>query len=156
MKMKIVDFLAKENCVASISSTEKEEALRELCDLLEKNGAVKEGTAIYEAVINRERLGSTGIGDHVAIPHAKANGVDSLVGAFGISKEGIDYHAVDDKPVRLVFLLLASENATGSHLKALARISRLLRNQSFRANVERAKNADEIYDLIQKTDENLK
>jgi len=154
--MKIADFLRKENCVPALASDNKEEALKELCALLVKNGDVKDSDAIYEAVIDRERLGSTGIGDHVAIPHAKSNNVDSLVAAFGVSQKGIDYHAVDDKPVRIIFLLLASENATGSHLKALARISRLLKNEKFRKDIEKVKSQDEIYNLILKENDNGK
>lgn len=153
--MKIVDFLRKESCVASLSSNQKESILLELCDLLCANGDVKDGKAIFEAVMMRERLGSTGIGDRVAIPHAKAVGVESLVGAFGISKEGIEYFAVDNKPVKIVFLLLASDNATGEHLKALARISRLLKSESFRKDIENVKTSDDLYDMIAREDEKL-
>lgn len=151
--MKILDFLKKENLVPSLSSTDKEGALRELCGLLAKNGEVEDGDAVYEAVMNREKLGSTGIGDSVAIPHAKASGVDSIVGALGVSKKGIEYQAVDDKPVRLVFLLLAAENSTGAHLKALARISRLLKNKEIRKKLENARSAEDIYELIEKQNE---
>lgn len=153
--MKIVDFLKKENCVASLSSDKKEDVLKELCDLLVKNGDVSDSDAIYDAVINRERLGSTGIGEQVAIPHAKSNKVDSLVAAFGVSRRGIEYYAVDDQPVRLVFLLLASENSTGDHLKALAKISRLMKNEKFRKEIERVKSADDIYELIAKENDHL-
>jgi len=146
--MRILDFLKKENCVPALSSQDKEEVLRELCDILVKNGEVKDGDAIYEAVINREKLGSTGIGDHVAIPHAKSVGVDSLVAAFGVSKKGIEYYAVDDKPVRLVFLLLASENSTGAHLKALARVSRLLRNKAVCEKLRGTDQSDALYALL--------
>ncbi|VAX15680.1 PTS IIA-like nitrogen-regulatory protein PtsN [hydrothermal vent metagenome] len=150
--MKIVDFLKRENCVASLSSTDKEEALRELCDLLRTNGDVEDGPAIFDAVINRERLGSTGIGDHVAIPHAKTPEVEYITAAFGLSRSGVEYFAVDDKPVRLIFLLVASDNATGVHLKALARISRLLKSDTFRKEIENVKSPEEIYETIERED----
>ena len=150
--MKIVDFLKRENCVAALSSTDKEDTLRELCDLLHKNGDVENGSAIFEAVINRERLGSTGIGNHVAIPHAKTTEAKYITAAFGLSRDGVEYFAVDDKPVRLIFLLVASDNATGEHLKALARISRLLKSDTFRKDIESVKSPDEIYETIERED----
>ncbi len=153
--MKIVDFLRKESCVASLSSLVKEDVLRELCDLLDKNGDVDDGEAIFEAVMMREQLGSTGIGEHVAIPHAKSPGVKNLVAAFGLSKEGVEYVSVDDKPVRIIFLLVASDNATGVHLKALARISRLLKKPEFRKKLENVSSSDDIYSIIAKEDEAL-
>ncbi|VAX20200.1 PTS IIA-like nitrogen-regulatory protein PtsN [hydrothermal vent metagenome] len=153
--MKIVDFLRKESCVASLSSLVKEDVLKELCDLLSKNGDVDDGEAIFDAVIKREQLGSTGIGEHVAIPHAKSPGVKNLVAAFGLSKEGVDYVSVDDKPVRIIFLLVASDNATGAHLKALARISRLLKKQDFRKKLENVSSSEDIYSIIAQEDEAL-
>lgn len=153
--MNIVDFLKRENCVASLSSDNKEDALKELCDLLSANGAIGDGEEVFEAVMNRERLGSTGIGGNVAIPHAKSAGVDSLTAAFGFSKDGVEYHAVDNKPVHLIFLIVASGDATGNHLKALARISRLLKREDFRKEIERKTNADEIYEVMKKEDANL-
>jgi len=153
--VRIVDFLRKENCLASLASTEKDGALRELTDLLLSNKDIRDSDAIFEAIMDRERLGSTGIGDHVAIPHAKTNGIDTFVAAFGRSGEGVEYHSVDDKPVQWIFMPLATENATGIHLKALARISRLLKSPSFREGISQAATSDEIYLVISDEDSKL-
>ncbi len=151
--MRIADFLNRDSCVASLASDSKESALKELCDLLCANENIENGDDVFSAVMNRERLGSTGVGDQVAIPHAKAASVKSLTAAFGVSKDGVDYGAIDDKPVRLIFLLLASGNATGEHLKALARISRLLKNEDFRREVTLVNSPDQIYEIIAREDE---
>lgn len=153
--MKIVDFLRKENCIASLASSDKDSVLRELTSTLVSSGDVSDGEAIVEALSERERLGSTGIGEQVAIPHAKVKGVGELVAAFGKSDEGVEYSAVDDKPVRWIFLLLASENNTGAHLKALARISRLLKSGALRSQIDKAKTAGDIYKAIEEEDSKL-
>lgn len=153
--MKIVDFLKKENCTASLSSTVKDGALKELTALLFKNNAISDSDEIFNALMEREKLGSTGIGARIAIPHAKIKGLDSLVAAFGRSEEGIDYVSVDDKPVQWIFMLLASENSTGVHLKALARISRLLKGERFRSEIENARTDEQIYNLIEEEDSKL-
>ncbi|HEB72046.1 MAG TPA: PTS sugar transporter subunit IIA [Nitrospirae bacterium] len=153
--MKIVDFLKKENCTASLSSTEKDGVLRELTALLVKNNAVSDSDEIFNALMEREKLGSTGIGDHIAIPHAKIKGLSSLVAAFGRSETGIDYLAVDDQPVQWIFLLLASDNSKGVHLKALARISRLFKSERFKNQIEQARTDEQIYKLIEEEDTKL-
>ncbi|MDH5508966.1 MAG: PTS sugar transporter subunit IIA [Nitrospinota bacterium] len=153
--MKITDFLSQENCVASLASSEKEEALRELTAQIRIDGEPVDVEVIYKALMEREKLGSTGIGEEVAIPHAKIKGLPPLVGAFARSEKGIEYYSVDDKPVKWIFLLLASDNSTGSHLKALARISRLMKSKSLRENMRRAGTAEDIYSLITEEDEKL-
>lgn len=153
--MKIVDFLRKENCIASLESSDKSGVLKELTSTLVTSGDVGDGEAILDALNERERLGSTGIGEQVAIPHAKVKEIGELVAAFGKSDAGVDYAAVDDRPVRWIFLLLASENNTGAHLKALARISRLLKSDTLRSQIDKAKTADEIYKAIEEEDSKL-
>lgn len=153
--MKIVDFLRKDNCIASLESSDKSSVLKELTSTLVSSGDVSDGEAILEALSERERLGSTGIGEQVAIPHAKVKEVNELVAAFGKSDAGVEYAAVDDRPVRWIFLLLASENNTGAHLKALARISRLLKSDTLRSQIDKAKTADEIYKAIEEEDSKL-
>lgn len=153
--MKIVDFLRKDNCIASLESADKSSVLKELTSALVSSGDVSDGEAILEALNERERLGSTGIGEQVAIPHAKVKEVGELVAAFGKSDAGVEYAAVDDRPVRWIFLLLASENNTGAHLKALARISRLLKSDTLRSQIDKAKTADEIYQAIEEEDSKL-
>jgi len=141
--------------VASLASSEKEEALRELTAQIRIDGEPVDVEVIYKALMEREKLGSTGIGEEVAIPHAKIKGLPPLVGAFARSEKGIEYYSVDDKPVKWIFLLLASDNSTGSHLKALARISRLMKSKSLRENMRRAGTAEDIYSLITEEDEKL-
>lgn len=153
--MKIVDFLKKENCTASLNSTVKDGALKELTALLVKNNEITDSDKIFNALIEREKLGSTGIGERIAIPHAKIKGLNSLVAAFGRSQEGIDYLSLDDKPVQWIFLLLASENSTGVHLKALARISRLLKGERFKSEIGLARTDEQIYKLIAEEDNKL-
>ena len=155
MPLKITDFLSPENCMASLASSEKEEALREMTAHVRIGGGPVEVETVYNALIEREKLGSTGIGEEVAIPHAKIKGLPPLVGAFARSEKGIEYHSVDDKPVKWIFLLLASDNSTGSHLKALARISRLMKSKSLREKMKNAGSAEDIYALITEEDEKL-
>ncbi len=153
--MRILDFLLPENVVAPLVATDKEGLLRELCDALKNSGALEDPDLAFEAVMMRERLGSTGIGEQVAIPHAKTKGATSLVGAFGVTADDIDYGTVDDQPVRLVFMLVAGEDATAAHLKALARISRVLKNRSFRDKAREATSSEQLFDLIRIEDEAL-
>ncbi|MDH5477073.1 MAG: PTS sugar transporter subunit IIA [Nitrospinota bacterium] len=153
--MKITDFLQPENCVASLASSGKEEALRELTEQVRIEGEPSDVETIFKALMEREKLGSTGIGDEVAIPHAKIKGLPPLVGAFGRSEKGIEYYSVDDKPVKWIFLLLASDNSTGYHLKALARISRLMKSKGFREKMSKAYTSEDIYALIMEEDDKL-
>ncbi|MBF0169506.1 MAG: PTS sugar transporter subunit IIA [Nitrospinae bacterium] len=153
--MRILDFLAPENVVAPLAATDKEGILRELCATLTRNGALENPDMALEAVMTRERLGSTGIGEQVAIPHAKTRGASRLAGAFGLTSDEVDYDAVDDQPVRLVFLLVAGEDATSAHLKALARISRMLKNRSFRDRAREATSAEQLFALVRAEDEAL-
>lgn len=153
--MKILDFLAPENVVAPLKATDKEGALKELLGSLAANGALDDAELALEAVLTRERLGSTGIGEQVAIPHAKTKGASALAGAFGVARDPIDYQSVDEQPVKLIFMLVAGEEATAAHLKALARISRILKNRSFREKAGEARSAQTLFELIRTEDESL-
>jgi nitrogen PTS system EIIA component len=105
-----------------------------------------------EVLREREKLGSTGIGEGVAIPHGKHAGLTQLLAAFGVSREGVDFEAIDGKPTHLFFALVAPENSAGVHLKALARISRLFKNPRFRAAILEAGSAADIHALIVQED----
>lgn len=153
--MRISGFLRKENILLSFKSDEKGAALGELCALLSKNGDVADPIAVFDSVMKREKLSSTGIGDEVAIPHAKTSHAKELTCALGLSRNGIEYFAMDDKPVKLVFMLVAGENSAGNHLKALARISRLLRSPGLRGKIEDANSADEMHSMISEEDVKL-
>lgn len=153
--MRISEFLRKENILLSFKSDEKRAALGELCALLAQNGDVTDTGVVFDAVMKRENLSSTGIGDEVAIPHARTSHAKALTSALGLSRNGIEYFAMDDKPVKLVFMLVAGDNRAGNHLKALARISRLLRSPGFREKIEGSNSADEMYTMIAQEDVKL-
>jgi len=147
--MKIMDFLRKEFIKVNLETRSKEEVIEELVEPLVKAGAVNDKKAAIKVLLEREELGSTGIGQGVAMPHAKTGAVRNLVAAFGLSKSGVDFDALDGEPVNIFFLLLAPEEAAGDHLKALARISSLLKDKHFRRALLNAKDADAVEKIIQ-------
>ena len=108
---------------------------------------------LVKVLMERERLGSTGIGEGIGIPHGKVKGLESLVLGFGLSKKGVDFDSMDGQPAHLFFLLLTPENSTGLHLKLLARISRILKNEPFKQRLLHATNRDEIYSIIEEEEE---
>ena len=143
--MKISEILKPEHTIKDLNSLDKNAVLDELSTFLEKKGAITSKEILLTALIEREKLGSTGIGENVAIPHAKINDIDKIITVFGRSKSGVEFESLDKKPVNFIFLVLAPENSTSLHLKALARISRLFKNSSLRESVLVADEADEIY-----------
>ncbi len=151
--MKIRQILAKECIKANLQATNKEGVLAELAALLAEANPHLSRDKIIEVLMEREKLGSTGIGNGVAIPHGKLSGIDQIVTAFGRSLEGISFDSQDGKPAHLFFVLLAPENAASLHLKALARLSRLLKDVGFRNKLIEAKMSDEIYQEIVTEDE---
>jgi nitrogen PTS system EIIA component len=146
--MKITEFLHPESVIGALAATDKPGVMAELCALLAKRVGDTEAAKLTEVLLDRERLSSTGIGDGVAIPHGKLAGLPGLVAAFGVSRAGLDFDAIDGKPTHLFFALLAPENSAGIHLKALARISRLFKNPAFRKAIVEAADAKAVYDLI--------
>lgn len=150
--MKITEFLAPDSIVSSLSATDKPAVVAELCCLLEKRVPSVRGKDLPAILLERENLSSTGIGEGVAIPHGKVTGLKGLVAAFGVSRQGIDFNAIDGKPTHLFFALLAPENSAGIHLKALARISRIFKNPAFRRSILDAPDAQAIYEIISAED----
>jgi PTS system nitrogen regulatory IIA component len=145
--VKIIDFLKPGDVVAGLEGRTGPEVLGELA----RAAALAHGldaSRLLQALADREKLGSTGVGDGVAIPHAKLAGLPALFGVFGRSREGVDFLAVDGKPARLFFALFAPESSAGAHLKALARISRIFRAPAFREAILAAPDADAIYKLV--------
>jgi len=104
-------------------------------------------------LLERERLGSTGIGGGIGIPHGKLKDLDNLMIGFGLSRKGVDFESLDGEPTRIFFLLVTPENSTGLHLKMLARISRILKNEPFKERLLRSDGADQIYEIIKEEDE---
>lgn len=150
--MKITDFFGPDAVVADLQAGEKRAVLAELCSPLAGRFPGFTQDKLLAVLEERERLGSTGIGEGVAIPHGKLAGLPSLVASFGRSVEGVDFEAIDGKPTHLFFALFAPENSAGIHLKALARISRLFKNSALRKAILEASDAREIYRLIAEED----
>ncbi len=146
--MKISDILSKDFIIANLEPKTKPGVLETLCGFLKEKGVIKDDVTLQTALQDREKLGSTGIGDNVAIPHAKSDDIDKIFCVFGRSVSGIEYESLDQKPANFVCLLLAPSNSTGQHLKALARIARLLKSQKLREDILKAQDASSIYTLI--------
>ncbi len=151
--MKITDFLNPKAISANLQASDKEGAICELVDLLIKAREIKDKDEMVKALLDREALGSTGIGQGIAIPHAKSDSVKELVAAFGLSRKGVNFDALDGEPVYIFFLLVAPPDSAGPHLKALARISRLLRDKFFRQTLKNAKDEKEILRIIREEDQ---
>jgi nitrogen PTS system EIIA component len=150
--LRIADFLSPQAVVADMQSRTKPEVLRELSATLAKAHKSLSEDRLVAVLQEREKLGSTGIGEGVAIPHGKLAGMDSLQAAFCVSRQGVDFESIDGKPTHLFFALVAPENSAGVHLKALARISRLFKNPRFRAAILEAPTAADIHALIVQED----
>jgi PTS system nitrogen regulatory IIA component len=147
LAMEIADLITPSRVVAQLRATNKKQALQELA----KRAAVMTGIqdrAIYDVLIERERLGSTGIGMGIGIPHGRLSGLDKLCGIFARLDRPVPFDAIDDQPVDLIFLLLAPEGAGADHLKALARVSRLLRDRTVCEKLRGTDNADALYALL--------
>ncbi|MCK4782130.1 MAG: PTS sugar transporter subunit IIA [Desulfobacteraceae bacterium] len=150
--MRILDSLKEGAIVAELNATDKKGVLSELTASLADASDLKQ-EELLRVLLERERLGSTGIGGGIAIPHGKLKPLQSMLMGFGRSRKGVDFDAMDGKPTHLFFLLLAPENSTGGHLKMLARISRLLKNTVFKERLMNAADWRELYMVIEKEDQ---
>jgi PTS system nitrogen regulatory IIA component len=153
--VKLSDILRESCVVADIKGKTKKEILLELVGPLKDTNLIDNVDAVVKIIMERERLGSTGIGDGVAIPHGKMKNIDSIICAVGRSQEGVDFDAVDRQPVHIFFLVLAPEDSASLHLKVLSRISKILRDPSFRKTILKLANAHEIYANVIETDDKL-
>lgn len=153
--MNIKDFL--KTVSSDLKATTKEEVISELVDLLIKNGDLKKSHKgkVVEVLMAREALGSTAIGQGIAIPHGKTDCVDKLIGCLGVSKAGLDFDSLDGEPAHIFFLLVAPIDSAGPHLKALARISRLLKDKFIRDNLKTVKDDDDMRNLVLQEDGRL-
>jgi mannitol/fructose-specific phosphotransferase system IIA component (Ntr-type) len=131
-----------------LASTEKDAAITELLDLLDENKLLANRQAATDAVFTRERTRSTGIGSGIAIPHGKCNAVKELAMAMGVTREPIEFESIDGKPVSILILLVSPLDQTGPHIQALARISRLMLDSTFRTALEEAPSAEAAYALL--------
>lgn len=152
--MKIKDFLCRQGVTAELKATSKKEVIKELVDLLVDAGAVEKNIRgkLVDVLMARESLGSTAIGQGIAIPHGKCESVTKLTAALGVSKGGVNFDSLDGEPAHIFFLLIAPIDSAGPHLKALARISRLLKDKYYRDNLKNAKDADDILSLLSQDD----
>jgi PTS system nitrogen regulatory IIA component len=154
--MKILDILPSEAYIApSLAGTTKSAVLRELAEHLARQQRDVDASRLVEVLWERERLGSTAIGDGIAIPHGKLPGLSGVIGAFGRHVAGVDFDSLDGSPTHLFFLLVAPEDSVGQHLKALARVSRLLKDRAFRDKLIGVADRAELFRLIREEDEKL-
>ena len=151
--MKLSDIITRDSVIPDLRARDKTGVLRELAEAVCNVEPSINKDALVKVLEEREKLGSTGIGDGVAIPHGKLSGITKPYMSFGRSKRGVDFDSMDTQPVYLFFLLLAPENSAGAHLKVLAKIAKMLKNTSFRKKLLEAKGRDEIYDIIVQSDE---
>ena len=153
--MRLMDFLNRKAASVDLKSKDKASVIRELVDLIARTGEVrpKDKESLVKIILDREVLGSTGLGQGIGIPHGKSSGVKRLIGAIGISREGINFDSLDGEPAHIFFLLLAPQDSAGPHLKALARISRLLKDKYFRYTLKNARNEKELINFIAKEDQ---
>jgi PTS system nitrogen regulatory IIA component len=153
--MKLTDILKPECIIPELKAQDKKGALEELAGIItEQEPSLSKGS-LLQVLLERERLGSTGIGDGVALPHGKLRDLDHLCICFGRSTSGLDFDSIDEKPAYVFFLLLAPENSAGVHLTALAKISRMLKDGEFRRRLMGAHSGEEIYGMIIDKDEEL-
>jgi fructose-specific phosphotransferase system IIA component len=145
----ILTQILQPTCVkAPLDSKNKEDAIEELINLLATSGCLSDRAQAFEAVLAREQTRSTGIGSGIAIPHGKCSAAKELVMAVGIAAEPIEFESIDNKPVTIIILLVSPPDQTGPHIQALARISRLMLDEQFKSQLEKATSAEEVYDLI--------
>jgi PTS system nitrogen regulatory IIA component len=152
--MKIMDVLNIEAINVDLKARDKKGILDELvAPVAEKTGASHE--KLVKVLLERERLGSTGIGGGIGIPHGKLKHLDALILGFGLSRQGVDFESMDSRPTHIFFLLLTPESSAGVHLKLLARISRLLKNDALKKRLMQAKAPEDVIAVIQEEDEDF-
>ena len=150
--MKIDEILKKESVIADLVGTNKLEVIKEMTACLKQNNTIKDDQALFATLMEREKLGSTGIGENVAIPHGKSDELTQIITVFARSLEGVDFESLDQKPVHFVCMVIAPAHSTGQHLKALARISRLFKNQVLREGILKAEDSNAIYSILLEKD----
>jgi len=151
LHMKILDVLPKDAILADLKAQDKKGILEELVEPISRLKEVNR-EELVRVLMERERLGSTGIGSGIGIPHGKLKDLDGLVLGFGLSRKGVDFESMDNRPTHIFFLLVTPENSTGLHLKLLARISKILKHDPFRERLLMAADREEIYAIIKEED----
>ena len=150
--MKIDEILKKESVIADLVGKNKLEVIQEMTLCLKQNNLIIDHQALFTTLMEREKLGSTGIGENVAIPHGKSDELTQIITVFARSLGGVDFESLDQKPVHFVCMVIAPAHSTGQHLKALARISRLFKNQALREGILKAEDSNAIYSILLEED----
>lgn len=153
--MKLSDFVVKEAILVDLQATSKEPAIREIVQSLAGTGRLAEADtdSVAKAILNREELGSTGIGQGVAVPHTRHPKADRLIGTVAISRKGVDFAALDGDPVDIFFLLVSPPNQPGDHLRALENISRHLKDEKFVSFLRQAKTREDVIEILDEADQ---
>lgn len=151
--MKITDFLSASLVIPDLKGKEKHAVLKEMAESMVSVDRSLDGEKLLQVLLEREKISSTAIGEGVAIPHGKMAGVERVRGVFGRSREGVDFESMDGALTHLFFVLIAPENSAADHLKALARISRLLKDSAFRSRLMEGRTREEIFQIIQEEDQ---
>lgn len=152
--MKITDVLHRDAVCVDLKARDKKGVLEEMVKPLAVSANLEKKT-LLRILMDREQLGSTGIGGGIGIPHGKLKGLDTLILGFGSSQNGIDFESIDGRPAHLFFMLITPEDSTGLHLKLLARISRILKNEPFKERLFHAADTDEVFNIISQEDEDF-
>lgn len=153
--MKITDFLNAQSIIPDLAGQDKSAVLDELAEKFPAADAALNPKRVLDVLAEREKISTTAIGDGVAIPHGKLAGVDRVYAVFARSKTGVDFSSLDGEPTHLFFALIAPEDGAADHLKALARISRLLKETAFRSQLLRAQSGEELFSIISSEDQKL-
>ncbi|HSR19076.1 MAG TPA: PTS sugar transporter subunit IIA [Ignavibacteriaceae bacterium] len=152
--MKLVDLISNDNVIANLKGSTKEEVINELVDLFKNDPRVKDIEKVRECVLEREKIMSTGVGKGFAIPHGKTGAVIEILAAFGKSNTPVEYEALDNQPVSLIFLLVGKDNLVSTHIKLLSRISRMMNKDEFRKSLINAQSKEEIIEIFRKEESN--
>jgi fructose-specific phosphotransferase system IIA component len=153
--MNVCDILSVDKICVDFKADDKFGVINELVDLISTDPKVKDIDETRNAIIDREEIQSTGVGNGFAIPHAKTDGVNDMIAAFGRLAVPIEFNSIDNEPVNLVFLMVAQESEVGPHIKMLSRISRLMSSESFRESLTKAETPEEIHKLFKNEENNL-
>jgi len=152
--MKISEIINESLVVTNLPGDTKEEIINALVDLVGTSPKILDLEKVRTAIFDREKIMSTGVGNGFAIPHGKTDAVSDIIAAFGITKNPIDYHSLDEKPVRLVFLLVGRDNLVGPHIKLLSRISRLMNKEDFRTRLLEKQTSAEVIEAFKQEEAN--
>ncbi len=148
--MRITDVLEEQFIHTNLPGTSKEEIINSMIELVASSKNVIDKEKVRQAILEREKIMSTGVGNGFAIPHGKTDAVKDIVAAFAVTERPVDYQALDDQPVRLVFLLVGKDSLVGPHIRLLSRISRLMNKEGFREELLKSKSPKEVLELFRR------